>query len=130
MAVENVKMEFTNDFQGFMETENGKVMIGRDMGEMKPYNLLFGALGSCFYATFLGIVEKKKLTFDGATLEISGVKRTEIPNTLESVLMKLVIKNASNEKQFLRSVELGAKYCSIHETISQVAKIDIEVEFE
>ena len=42
----------------------------------------------------------------------------------------MVIKNPSNEQQLLKSAELGAKYCSIYETISKVAKINLEVIFE
>jgi len=34
-----------------------------------------------------------------------------------------------DEKQFLRSVDLAAKYCSVHETISKVARMSHEVKF-
>lgn len=130
MAVENIKLEFENNFKGVMIAPTGDLKIGGNDGEFKPYNLLFGALGSCFYATFLSIVEKKKLSFADAKLEISGKKRDAEVATLEHVLIDMVITNASDEKQFLRCVELGAKFCSIHETISKVAKIDINVKFE
>lgn len=129
MATEPVKMIFTNDFDGEMTVEAGTYHIGEQGKGLQPYNLLMGALGSCFYATFLSIVEKKRLTFDGATLELTGNKRTLVPETLETVHIQMQIKNPSDEKQFLRSVELGAKYCSIHETVSKVATITIDVEF-
>jgi len=127
--VEPVKMSFTNEFVGEMSVESGVVRIGDQENGMRPYNLLLGALGSCFYSTFLDIVKKKRLTFDGATLEISGTKRQEVPTTLDSVQMKMVIKNPSNKAQFDRSVELGTRYCSIHETISKVATIVTTVEY-
>lgn len=129
-AVEPVKLVFTNEFVGEVQVEKGTIKIGEQENGMMPYNLLLGALGSCFYSTFLDIVRKKRLTFDGATLEITGEKRTEVPTTLESVQMKMVIKNPSNQAQFDRSVELGLKYCSIHETISKVAKIVTTVEYQ
>jgi len=129
MAVEPVKMTFSNNFVGELAVKGGIVKIGDQEQGIQPYNLLLGALGACFYSTFLDIVVKKRLTFDGATLDISGKKREAIPSTLETVDIKMVIKNASNQPQFLRSVELGAKYCSIHETISKVATITIAVEF-
>lgn len=130
MAVDNIKLDFSNTFKGVVYAPHGQVKIGTDDGDLLPYHLLFGALGSCFYSTFLTIVKKKRLTFDGATLEISGKKREIDPPTLEYVKIEMVIKNPSNEEQFLKSAELGAKYCSIHETIKQVAKIEMDVKFE
>ncbi|HOW37682.1 MAG TPA: OsmC family protein [Candidatus Izemoplasmatales bacterium] len=129
MATEPVKMRFTSGFDGEMTVEAGTFHIGEQGKGLQPYNLLLGALGSCFYATFLDIVEKKRLKFDGATLDITGQKRTEVPSTLETVHIQMRIVNPSDEKQFLRSVELGAKYCSIHETVAKVATITIDVEF-
>jgi putative redox protein len=128
-TVEPVKMSFTNEFVGEMKVESGVVRIGDQENGMRPYNLLLGALGACFYSTFLDIVKKKRLTFEGATLEISGTKRQEVPTTLDTVLIKMVIKNPSNIAQFDRSVELGTRYCSIHETISKVASIVTTVEY-
>ncbi|HOA63979.1 MAG TPA: OsmC family protein [Bacilli bacterium] len=124
----HVKLNFKAD-EGLLTTDsNFTVKIFKDGA--KPYDMLLGALGSCFYATFMSIVEKKKLTFDEVDLDISGRKRTEVPTTLEDVNIKMVIKNPSNEQQLLKSAELGAKYCSIYETISKVAKMNLEVIFE
>lgn len=124
----HVKLNFKAD-EGLLTTDsNFTVKIFKDGA--KPYDMLLGALGSCFYATFMSIVEKKKLTFDEVDLDISGRKRIEVPTTLEDVNIKMVIKNPSNEQQLLKSAELGAKYCSIYETISKVAKINLEVIFE
>ncbi|NLM33707.1 MAG: OsmC family protein [Acholeplasmataceae bacterium] len=124
----HVKLNFKAD-EGLLTTDsNFTVKIFKDGA--KPYDMLLGALGSCFYATFMSIVEKKKLTFDEVDLDISGRKRIEVPTTLEDVNIKMVIKNPSNEQQLLKSAELGAKYCSIYETISKVAKMNLEVIFE
>ncbi|MDD3999773.1 MAG: OsmC family protein [Bacilli bacterium] len=130
MATDKMKFEWTNDFQGIMTTPNSILNIGRNEGEFRPYELLFGSLGACFYATLLEIALKKRLNFRSAKMEISGSKRKEVPTTLEAVLIKLIIINPSDEKQFLRSAELSSKYCSIHETISKVADITLEVSFE
>lgn len=127
-AVEKVKLEFTPDYVGKMEVANGIVPMG--MGGMSPYNLLLGALGGCLYHTFLDIVIKKRLTFDSVKMEMDGVKREEVPTTLETANIKFIIKGASNEKQFAKSVELAEKYCSIHATISKVADIKLELVFE
>jgi len=130
MASDIVKVEFTNEFNGVMTAPKGTILIGKQEGGFRPYNLLFGALASCFYSTFLSIVEKKRLNFTGASVEISGVHREAQITTLEHVWIKMIIRGASDEKQFRRCVELGTQYCSIHETISKVATIETTVEFE
>ncbi|MFA7434817.1 MAG: OsmC family protein [Bacilli bacterium] len=127
-AVEKVKFEFSNEYKGEVEVKNGKFPIGK--GGFSPYNLLLAALGGCLYHTFIEIVEKKRLTFDSATMEIDGVKRETVPTTLESANIKFIIKNPSNEKQFAKSVELAEQYCSIHATVSKVADIKLELVFE
>lgn len=127
-AVENVKFKWNNDYTGHMEVKNGKINLGE--GAISPYNLLLGALGGCLYHTFIEIVQKKRLTFDGVEMEISGNKREEVPTTLEKAHIKFIIKNASNEKQFTKSVELAEQYCSIHATVSKVADISLELIFE
>jgi putative redox protein len=130
MAVDNVQLTFNNEFEGTMQSPTGELMIGNVENGFRPYHLLFGALGSCFYATFITIVKKKRLSFDGADIEISGIKREEVPPTLEYAKIKFTIKNPSNEAQFRKSAELAAKHCSIHETISKVARIELELIFE
>jgi putative redox protein len=130
MAVDNVKLSFNPSFQGTMTTPTGNVVLGDQDNGVQPYHLLFGALGSCFYATFLSISLKKRLTFSRAELEISGTKRTEVPPTLEHTKIHLVVFNPSDEEQLIKSAELGAKFCSIHETISKVAKMELVVEFK
>ena len=114
-----------------MESPTGVIKIGEQEGGMYPYHLLFGALATCFYSTFLVIAQKKRLSFDNAELEVSGHKGTgkEI-NLLEQVTIKMTITNPSNEKGLHKSAELGAKFCSIHETISKVANIDLVIVFK
>lgn len=130
MAVDNIKLEFTNEFIGKVIAPRGTVLIGDQENGMAPYHLLFGALGSCFYSTFLAIATKKRLTYDSVKIEISGHKRTgEIP-TLEEVWIHMSIKNPSNEALLRKSAELGTRFCSIHETISKVANMHLEVVFE
>jgi putative redox protein len=130
MVVDKINFNWENTFSGTMMAPTGEIKIGSEANTFKPYHLLFGALGSCFYHTFITIVQKKRLTFSGATLEISGNKRDTVPTTLENVQMTLVIKDASDQEKFKKSVDLAAQNCSIHETISKVAKIKIDVKFK
>lgn len=118
-----------NHQQGQLQTESNYIVDIFDE-KANPYDLLLGALGSCFYATFISIAEKKKLNFGEVRLNITGKKRTEIPTTLEHVVMDMFIINPSNKEQLIKSAQLGAKYCSIHETISKVAQIDLNINFE
>ena len=131
MALDTIKQTWDDEFKGEMETPNGKVILGDQENGIYPYHLLFGALGSCFYATFLSIAKKKRLSFDKATVEVSGNKGEgkEI-NLLEKAVIKLVITNPSNKKALAKSAEWGTKFCSIHETIAKVADIELSVEFE
>ncbi len=130
MAVDNIKLAFDPQFVGTMTSPSGTIKLGDQEGGMAPYHLLFGAVGSCFYATFLSIASKKRLTFTKAELEISGEKRTEVPPTLNHVKIELTVYNPSNEEGLIKSSELGAQFCSIHETLSKVAKMELVVLFK
>lgn len=122
-----VELKF-NLNESILKTEND-YLITVFNDKAKPYDLLLGALGSCFYATFLSITEKKRQKFDEVNLKITGTKRTTVPTTLEYVSIDMIITNPSNEEQLRKSAELGAKYCSIHEMISKVAQIDLNIHF-
>ncbi len=61
MAVRKADIFFTNEFSGELVVPKGKVTIGSTEGTVEPYDLLFGALASCLYATFLDVAEKRKL---------------------------------------------------------------------
>lgn len=130
MALDNIQLSFTNEFVGKMTSPTGSVLIGSQDNGIQPYHLLFGALGSCFYSTFLAIANKKRLTFEKAEVEVSGEKRTGEVQTLEHVRIVITIYGGDNEAQLTRSAELGTRFCSIHNTISQVAKMDLEVIFK
>ncbi len=130
MALDNIRLTFDDHYVGEMITPKGTFKLGDQDEGLEPYHMLFGAIGACFYATFLVIAKKKRLSFDKAELEISGHKETgKENNLLELVTIKLVITNPSNEKALLKTAELGTKFCSIHETVSKVAKMDLVVEF-
>ena len=110
-----------------LENERAIVGIGSEPGEFYPYDLLLGALSSCFYYTLYEILEKRKVEIPTMEIIVTGDKRTEVPTTLEWVNLEVIVTGDVNEKQFLRYVDLAGKYCSIHETISKVAKISHEV---
>lgn len=130
MESKKIEFDYGNKFYGVMHASNVDTKMGSEKGQLAPYDMLYGALSSCLYATFLTIVNKKKLIFDSAKVIVTGEKRDTIPATLKWVNVSFIIKNADNEKQFIRSVELGTKYCSIYQTISKVATMSYDVAFE
>ena len=128
-----IKMHFENVFKGSLETDRGSLVIGDGENEFLPYELLPGALGSCYYATFLGIAEKQKIDYDKADIEISGKKREEVPTTLETVTLDLTIygvDDAKAQKKITRAAELAGKYCSEYTTIGCVADMTTNVHFK
>jgi len=131
MALDNIILKMDNQFVGELESPTAKIAVGATSGGIQPYHMLFGALAACFYSTFLEISKKKRLSFDNATVEVSGYKETgkEI-NLLEHVTTKLTVINPNDEKGLIKSAELGARFCSIYNTLSKVAEMELIVEFK
>ena len=129
MAQINVGLEFGREFEGELKTARAGAAIGMGEGQLRPYDMLLGALGACYYSTFVDIAKKMRLEYEGASLEINGVKREEVPTTLSEVDMVFTIRGASDQKAFRRAGELAARYCSIHETVSKVAEIRLDIRF-
>src|SRR5690606_29436370 len=118
------------DFVGEMISPTGTVKLGNQEHGVKPYHLLFGSIASCFYATFLSVANKMRLTFTDVAIEVSGNKRDEAVATLDYVKIEMVVYNGSDETKLNKAADLGAKFCSIHETVSKVANIELIVKFE
>ena len=129
MSEVSVAMSFSNEFEGTMSTKNTQVEIGRNQGQLLPYDMMLGALGACYYATFVDVAKKMRLQYQRAAIDIKGVKREEVPTILKEVTMTLTIFGAVDEKGFQRASAMAAKYCSVHETISRVSDIDLVVKF-
>lgn len=130
MKADTVKLNFDSNYVGELTSPTGSIKLGSQDNGMKPYHLLFGALASCFYATFLSVAGKMRLTFTDVEIEVSGNKRDETPATLDQVTIQMVVYNGSDETKLKKAADLGAQYCSIHETVSKVAKIELIVTFE
>lgn len=129
MAVIKIDANFKDSFEGELVTSRARVPIGPGEGRVSPYDMLLGALASCLYATFLDIVEKKRLSFESAHIEVSGEKRAEVPTTLAWVTVRLTVRKPSDRTGFERSAELVGKYCSIYQTLGHVAQMKTEVLF-
>ncbi len=129
MSVLKVEVNFKNGFKGQMYAKNVNVAVGVESGELRPYDMFLGALASCLYSTFLDVTNKKKITFEESNVIVTGEKREQIPATLKWVKVIIEVKGASEEKGVLKAAELSKKYCSVYETISKVADMELEVKF-
>jgi len=123
-----VKVNFNESFKGELIAPNGKVSIGSNEGELLPYDLLLGGLASCVHATFLGIARKKRITYDTITYDIEGIKREEVPTTLKDVYVNVTFTNASDKEKIDKSMELACRYCSIYQTLANVAEMHLKIE--
>ena len=129
MAQINVGLQFGREFEGELSAARAGAAIGMGDGQLRPYDMLLGALGACYYSTFVDIAKKMRLEYEGASIDISGVKRQEVPTTLATVDMVFTIRGVSDQKPFRRAADLAAKYCSVYETVSKVAEIRLDVRF-
>lgn len=129
MAIQKIEVQYNKGFNGKLITQNGTANVGTEKGEIAPYDMLFASLATCLYSTFLDVITKKRIEFDGSNVIVTGEKRKEIPPTLIWVNVLIEIKNASNEKGVQKAAELATKYCSIYETLSKVANMNMEVKF-
>lgn len=129
MSQVKMNLDFQDKFYGQLVKEDHSINIGQGQETMAPYELLFGALGSCLHATFMSIAKKKKISYEAVAYEIHGQKRQESPTTLEWVKVAMTIRGGSDEAKLQKSAEVAAKFCSIYETLSQVAKMTLEVNF-
>ena len=130
MAYDKILLNYDYDFKGDILTPTSKTAVGDAENGLKPYHMLFGALGSCFYATFLSVAQKMRLTFDQASIEVSGYKSDPNLKIIDHVDMNLVIKNASNQDSLKKAAKLGSQYCSIHALVSKAADIQLNITFE
>ncbi len=125
------EITFASTFEGQLHLEDGStISIGREAGMAQPYDLLFGALASCLYATFLSILEKKRITIGGCRIVVDGEKRTDPPTTLKTVHLSVTVTGSERKEAVEKSFALATKYCSVYQTISQVAKMSWELNFE
>jgi putative redox protein len=127
-----VQLNFNNQFSGELLGKAGSVHIGEGEMAFKPYELLAGALGSCLYSTFLDIVKKMRLEFQSCTLDIEWEKRTETPTTCKWILIKskFIGIDSLKKDRYTKAFELATEYCSVFSTLSHVAEIKWELYFE
>ena len=93
-----------------------------------PYEYLLGALSGCFYLTLASFQHSS--SWKDFDIKVTGVKRKEIPSTLEHVQMDITVHGAEDEEETRALIDRAAKECSIFATISKVCQIETRVKFE
>ncbi len=112
------------------KTDRGDTLaIGASEGTFRPYELLLLALASCLQSTFEDVAEKMKLSWSSADVDVQGDKRDEVPTTLESCCVSARVTNASDEQKVKKAFDIATRYCSIYQTIAQVARMEWEISF-
>lgn len=129
MEKKEVSLKFNQGFEGELIAPLGTARIGSKEGTLEPYDMLLGALGSCLYATFLEIAIKKRIGYEGVDIKITGEKREEVPTTLKYVHVEMVVIKPDQEKGLDQALRLATEYCSIYQTISNVAEMTYHLTF-
>lgn len=121
-----IRAVFEPRYHGIIEGSRARLVLGPEEGEFGPYDLVLGGLAGCFYATFLGIAGKMHLHYHEVILDIEGHHREDPPTTLQHIILNMEVKGADpdQEKRYQRAVEIAGKYCSVYQTLSQVAEIE------
>jgi putative redox protein len=127
MSKTKITLTFDDSLAGTLDTGYNQVNIGRK--GLRPYEMLLGALGSCYYYTFLDIINKMRLHYRKITMEIEGEKREEVPTHLKTATIYFTVEGIEDEDKAAKAAELSQKYCSIYYTLSQVAELSVKMKF-
>ena len=126
----SARLHFAQGFDGTLMLREGEVAIGVQADQARPYDLLQAALAACLHSTFLDILEKKRLTVEFADYLIEGIKRSEIPAMLEEVTINVTLPDGPNNEALEKSFRLATQYCSVFNTLAQVADMQCNVAFK
>ncbi len=126
---QHMKARFSSDSWEATNDQGNTLTIGAGPEDFSPYNLLLAALEGCLYATIISVAEKMHASYDLLEMEVTGVKRDEKVATLETCHIAITVTNATDEKKVKKSCDIGTRYCSIYNTLSQIAKMSWDVKY-
>lgn len=119
-------VRFREGFHGIYEVGDQKLEIGNK--KIRPYDMTYGAVASCLYATLLGYAKEQGLHIDGADVVVDGVKRETSPTTLEHVTILIRIDSPEPMESLQKAMDYAMANCSMVATVAMVAKIDAGIE--
>ena len=113
-------------FIGTDSTNHSIVLsTAKDGTGSKPSDLLLVALGACSGVDVVGILIKKRQSFTGLQIKVSGQQDTDPPWTFRKLHIEYILRgNGISEKAVQQAIELSEdKYCSVAATLRGVAEI-------
>lgn len=121
-----IRAVFEPRYRGLVQGSRAQLVLGPDEGEFGPYDLILAGLSGCFYVTFLGIAGKMQLHYQEVIIDVRGEHREEPPTMLKHIVLDMEVKGADpgKEKQYRRATEIAGKYCSVYQTLAQVAEME------
>ncbi len=128
----NIKSVYGNEDNGTVESKNGSTSVSFEGKSFSPYELFLGGYVSCLHSTFKSITDKKRIYFEGAAYDVTGVKREEIPTTLKELTTIVTFTGVEKDKEkaIEKSMTLAERYCSISAMINMVAEMKFEIIFK
>lgn len=118
-------IKFKDGFHGTYVVGDQTLLIGHD--HIGPYDMTYGALAGCLYATFLGVCKERGLVVKSGDVHVEGRKRETIPMMLEYVKIDAYIESDNDLTALTSAFEEATNRCSMYQTIAQVAKMDWHV---
>ena len=128
----NVKSIFGNEDNGIIESKNGTTTVSFEGKSFSPYELFLGGYTSCLHSTFKSITDKKRITFESAHYDVTGVKREEVPTLLKELITIITFTGVAKDKEkaIEKSMRLAERYCSISAMINMIAEMKYEIVFK
>jgi putative redox protein len=128
-----VNVTFNKENEGLLQSEHSETKLSYTGKGFSPYELFLGGYASCLHATFLGIINKRRITVTEVSYEVEAFKRDEAPTIINKLITNIVIEGADEKKYdaIKKSMKQAETYCSISETINRLdAEMILNIKFK
>ena len=128
-----INASFNDKHEGLLKSDTYETKLSYKGEGMAPYELFLGGYTSCLHATFIGIMNKRKLTFTTVNYEVTAHKREEAPTIINKLITNVIITGTDEKKQnqIIKSMKQAENYCSISYTINKLeAEMILNIEFK
>jgi uncharacterized OsmC-like protein len=114
-----------DQLDGTIDNGTHQAPISIDGNAVSPYDYFLSGYAGCLHATFISILNKRRIEFGLITYNIEARKRDESPtviNYIETIVTINDVEERHHEK-VKKSFEQAEQYCSISETIRRLDPI-------
>lgn len=119
-------VKFKNGFQGEYQVNDEMIHIGK--GKVAPYDMTFGAIASCLYATMLDYLLAHDMKVESADIIVNGTKREEVPTWLTHISILVRVVSSEPMERLEAALQNAYERCSMVQTFAKVAQIDCQIE--